>query len=144
MIATPASPWLRFAALVYDLFPLLGLWMLTTAAALLAVHGDVDVAHPTFAYRMTLQLALLVVAASYFVASWVRGGQTIGMRAWRMRVVDEQGRPLAWPRALLRFVVALASAALVGAGFLWCFIDARGRAWHDLVARSVVVRVSSR
>jgi len=141
IVATPVSPWLRLLALVYDLFPLLGLWMLATAVALLAAHGDVDVAHPPAAYRAALQAALLLVGAAYFVASWSRGGQTIGMRAWRMRVVDEQGQALPWPRALLRFAVALVSAAAAGLGFLWCFVDARGRAWHDLAARSVVVRL---
>lgn len=140
-VTTPASPWLRLAAIAYDLFPLAGLWMLTAAAALFAVHGDVDVAHPSALYRTTLQVALLGVSAAYFVVSWARGGQTIGMRAWRMRVVDEGGRPLTWGRALLRFAVALASAAVGGLGFLWCFVDARGRAWHDLAARSVLVRI---
>ncbi len=139
-VTTPASPWLRFAAIVYDLFPLAGLWMLVAAIALSIVHGDVDVAHPGAAYRASLQAALLVVSAAYFVVSWARGGQTIGMRAWRLRVVDEHGQSLPWARSLLRFATALFSFALFGVGFAWCFVDARGRGWHDLAARSIVVR----
>jgi len=141
MSTTPASLWLRLAAAIYDLFPLLALWMATAGVVLLAAHGEVDVAHPELAYRLTLRSALLVVTAAYFVVSWARGGQTIGMRAWRLRLVDASGQALPWPRCVLRFVVACISLAALGLGFLWCLVDARNRAWHDLVARSVLVRL---
>jgi uncharacterized RDD family membrane protein YckC len=137
---TPASIWLRAAAAVYDLFPLVGLWMLTVALAMLVAHGDIDVAHPPPAWHLMLQTALLAVTAAYFVFSWVRGGQTIGMRAWRVRVVSTDGGVLPWPRALLRFALALASLLALGLGFLWCVIDRRRRGWHDIIARSEVVR----
>jgi len=141
MSTTPASLWLRLAAAIYDLFPLLALWMLTAGIALLAAHGEVDVAHPSIAYRLSLRSALLVVTAAYFVVSWSRGGQTIGMRAWRLRVVDANGNALPWPRCVLRFLVACVSVGVIALGFLWCLIDARKRAWHDIAARSVLVRI---
>ncbi len=141
MSSTPASLWLRLAAAIYDLFPLLALWMLTAGLALLAVRGDVDPAHPTLGWQLGLRAALLVVTAAYFVISWARGGQTIGMRAWRLRVVDADGVALGWPRAALRFVVACVSLLALGIGYFWCLFDRRKRGWHDLAARSVVVRL---
>jgi uncharacterized RDD family membrane protein YckC len=140
--ATPAPLHLRLAALVYDLFPLAALWMATAGVFLLAAHGEVDAAHPPMAYRFGLRLALLAVTAGYFVLSWSRGGQTIGMRAWRIRITALDGGALPWPRALLRFIVALLSLGMVGIGFLWCLIDLKRRAWHDLAARSACVRVA--
>ena len=141
MAATPAPLWLRLGAAVYDLFPLIALWMLVVALFLFAARGEVDVAHPPPAYHLALQFALLAATAAYFVASWARGGQTIGMRAWRLRVVDEKGGALPWPRALLRFGVAIVSLGALGLGFLWCLIDRNGRAWHDMAARSIVARL---
>ena len=141
MSPTPASLWLRLAAGIYDLFPLLALWMLTAALVLFAVHGNVDVAHPSLGYRLTLRAALVAVTAGYFVISWSRGGQTIGMRAWRLRVVGADGSPLQWPRALLRFAIALVSLGALGIGFLWCLFDRERRAWHDIGARTAVVRL---
>jgi uncharacterized RDD family membrane protein YckC len=138
---TPASLWLRIAAAIYDLFPLSGLWMLTAALAMLVAHGDIDVAHPPTAWRAMLQLALCVVTAAYFVASWSGGGQTIGMRAWHLRVVASDGNALPWPRALLRFALALVSLFASGLGFAWCLLDRRRHSWHDIGARSEVVRV---
>ena len=141
MTSTPASLWLRLAAAIYDLFPLIGLWMLTAALALLVAQGAVDPAHPPLAWRLALRVGLLVVTGAYFAISWARGGQTIGMRAWRLRVVDANGNALSWPRCLLRFLVACVSLGAIGLGFLWCLIDARKRAWHDIAAGSVLVRL---
>lgn len=138
----PASLWLRLAAAVYDLFPLIALWMLSAGMFLLAAHGQVDAAHPPIAYRLALRATLLAVSAAYFVVSWSRGGQTIGMRAWRLRVVASDGGPLPWPRALLRFTIAVVSIAALGLGFFWCLIDREGRCWHDIAARSAFTRKS--
>lgn len=138
---SPAPLWLRLAAAIYDLFPLIALWMLTAALFLLATHGNIDAAHPSFAYKLALQSALLVVSGAYFVISWSRGGQTIGMRAWRLRVVADDGGALPWPRALLRFALALVALLALGLGFLWCLFDARRRGWHDIVTRSCFARV---
>lgn len=140
--STPAPLHLRLAALAYDVFPLAALWMATAGLFLLAARGDVDAAHPPAGYRLALQFALLAVTAGYFVLSWTRGGQTIGMRAWRIRIVAAEGAALPWPRALLRFAVALVSLAAAGAGFLWCLFDRDRRAWHDLAARSACVRLA--
>ena len=116
--------------------------MLSAGLALLIVHGRIDIAHPPALFRFGLRAALLGVSAAYFVISWARGGQTIGMRAWRLRVVAADGNALPWLRALLRFAVALVSLAACALGFLWCLIDPTRRGWHDVAARSSVIRMA--
>ena len=143
MSSTPASLWLRIAAGIYDLFPLIALWMATAGIALFAVHGTVDLAQPSLGWRVGLRAALFLVTAAYFVISWARGGQTIGMRAWRLQIVNEGGNALGWPRAVLRFVVACVSLLALGVGYFWCLFDGRKRGWHDLAARSVLVRLQN-
>jgi len=142
MSSTPAPLWLRLAAALYDLFPLIALWMLTVAIGLSIVHGNIDVAHPPQMFRFALRAALLAVTALYFVVSWSRGGQTIGMRAWRLRVIDADGKSLAWARSLLRFAVMLVSLGALGLGFVWCLVDRERRGWHDIAAKSLVVRLA--
>lgn len=68
-----------------------------------------------------LQLFVFVVLAIYFIVFWTRGGQTVAMRAWHVRLVRADGRPLTQARALARylaswiwFVPALATAWLAG------------------------------
>ncbi|HEY0231901.1 MAG TPA: RDD family protein [Dokdonella sp.] len=139
--STPAPLWLRLAAAAYDLFPLAALWMLTAGLCLLTVGGHVDLAHPPLAWRVSLRLALLVVTAAYFVISWSRGGQTIGMRAWRLRVVSTQDAALSGSRALARFAASLLSLLALGIGFFWCLFEPERRGWHDLLVGSRVIRL---
>jgi len=139
---TPAPLWLRLAALGYDLLVLVAVWMLVAALVLLAFRGEVDVADQPPLYHFVLQASLLAATAGYFVISWTRVGQTIGMRAWRLRVVDAgNGRPPPVRHALLRFAVGLVSLLAAGLGFVWCVLQPERRAWHDLAAGTRVERL---
>lgn len=137
--AVPAPLRLRLAAAAYDLLPLLGLWFVAAVLALAVTGGALDTR--TFTGKLIVQAFALGLSAAYFVVSWTRGGQTIGMRAWKLRVVDASGAPLRWSQALLRFTVALVSLAALGAGFWWALFDTQKRAWHDIVARTRVSRL---
>ena len=139
MSAQPGAPlWRRLAALFYDVLVLVALWMFAAALILLAFGGDVDVADQPLLYHLVLQITLLVLSAAYFVISWSRGGQTIGMRAWRVRIVDAEGRSPKPAQSLMRFALALISL-IGGFGFIWCLFDADRRAWHDLMAKTRMV-----
>ena len=137
--ATPASLRLRVAAAAYDLLPLVGLWFVAAVLALAVTGGALDTHAP--AGKFLVQGFALALSAAYFVVSWSRGGQTIGMRAWRLRVVAADGNRVSWPRASTRFFVALVSLAALGAGFWWALVDARGRTWHDMATRTRAVRL---
>jgi len=137
--ATPASLWLRVLAGAYDLLPLLGLWFFAGALAL-GLSGGLLESHQDLRKLLT-QVLVLAFSAGYFVTSWTRGGQTIGMRAWRLRAVGDDGCSITPLRALLRFGVALISLAAAGIGFAWALHDSRQRTWHDLAARTVVIRL---
>ena len=85
---------------------------------------------------------LCCVPLLFFVWFWTHGGQTLGMRVWRMRVVTADGRPLALRQAVLRLASALLSWATLGLGFLWVLVDPQQLAWHDRLSgtRLVVTR----
>jgi uncharacterized RDD family membrane protein YckC len=136
--ATPASLWLRVLAGSYDALPLLGLWFFAGAIAL-GLSGGSLLAHEELRKLLT-QVLVLAFTATYFAISWTRGGQTIGMRAWRLRVTSVDGTRVAWPRALLRFLVGLISLGALGVGFLWALFDPQKRTWHDIAASTCVVR----
>ncbi|HXS73073.1 MAG TPA: RDD family protein [Rhodanobacteraceae bacterium] len=137
----PAALWRRLAALVYDVFPLIALWMITVFVCLYAAGGHYDPAHPQWAQRLWLQIALLAVTAAYFLISWTRIGATIGMRAWRLKLLREDGGKVGVVRALARFFVALLSLAVAGIGFWWALFDRDKRALHDRVCGTRMVRL---
>ena len=125
-----APLWRRVAAGVYDVFPVAALWMVAAALAFALAGGRVDGHHPAF------RAWLLLVTFGYYAISW-RGGQTIGMRAWKIRI--EPAR-LPWPRLALRFAVAVVGVLAAGAGIWWSLFDEERRCWHDLASGTRVVR----
>jgi uncharacterized RDD family membrane protein YckC len=85
------------------------------AAALRALFGAAGPIGSGTVERALLQVFLVALLGAYFVWSWVRGGQTLAMRAWKLRVVRPDGGPIDARRALARF--ALAGLAL-GSGLV--------------------------
>jgi uncharacterized RDD family membrane protein YckC len=76
--------------------------------------------------RRELQLFIVAVLAAYFLWCWLRGGQTLAMRAWRIRLVDVTPR-----KALVRFLLA---AALLPLSILWALLDRDHQFLHDRLA----------
>ena len=132
--------WRRFAALAYDLLPLLGLWFVAGALWVAALHRVYDPQHPDPVLRWLLIAWLLLVAGAYFVVSWVRVGATIGMRAWKFRLVRVDGGRLDARTAALRFVLAVVSLAALGAGFWYAWGNPERRTWHDRASGTRALR----
>lgn len=148
---TPAPVWRRLAAGAYDLLPLAALWM-AAAAAWIAVaqwlqpaQRDAMESWGRWAVgNWPFRAWLLAVALGYYAGSWATAGQTIGMRAWQLRVVAADGAPPRWRAALLRFAVAAAGIAALGIGLWWAWADPRRRMLHDLAAGTEVRRLPPR
>jgi uncharacterized RDD family membrane protein YckC len=85
-------------------------------------------------------LCLFAIAAAFFCTCWVRGGQTLGMRAWRIRVVRDDGRAVTYAQAITRFGAGLAAFVPAGLGLWWSLFDGAKRGWHDRWTGTRVVR----
>jgi len=90
--------------------------------------------------RLVFQVYVLAVCGAYFVFCWVRSGQTLPMKTWRIRLVTEQGKPVAVGRAFQRYVLAVPSV-LSGIGVLWALLDRDRQFLHDRLAKTRIVRV---
>jgi uncharacterized RDD family membrane protein YckC len=117
----------RLAAIFYDLFLLLAILFLATAIALPFNNGE------AFSSEQYLYpLWLLFVSFFFYAWFWTHGGQTLGLRSWKMTLLTASGKPVSWRQAAIRFVSALISWGFIGLGFLWIFLDPQKRAWHDI------------
>ncbi len=87
-------------------------------------------------------IGIFAVIVLYFPWFWVKGGQTPGMRLFDLHVVrDRDGGSVGWGSAILRLIGLYFIDGLVFyIGFIWIFIDKRRRAWHDLIAGTVVIK----
>jgi uncharacterized RDD family membrane protein YckC len=124
----------RLAAIFYDTL-LLGALLLVAVALVtfsleMGLGYELDPTHPLY------RIYLLLVSIAFFVWFWTHGGQTLGMRAWSLRVVRSDGQPLELKDALLRYAAALLSWAACGLGFLWILVDREQLAWHDRISKT--------
>lgn len=87
------------------------------------------------------ELCLLAIAAAFFSIFWAHGGQTVGMRSWKIRVVRDDGSALSLARALARFGAGIVALIPAGLGLWWGAFDSAKRGWHDRWTRTRVVRV---
>jgi uncharacterized RDD family membrane protein YckC len=128
MTEAPRAPGLarRFACAAYELLILAALELIATFP-FLAIAGD----STSGVRRHLLQAYVLAVAAAYFVGFWTRGGQTLAMKTWRIRLESADGSRVGVMRAIRRFLLALAGTAALGIGFLWALLDREGQFLHD-------------
>jgi uncharacterized RDD family membrane protein YckC len=83
--------------------------------------------------RHLLQLFILVVLAAYFLWCWLRGGQTLAMKAWRIRLVDVTPK-----KAILRFLLAVLFFPVT---IPWALVDKDRQFLHDRLAGTRLICV---
>ena len=91
--------------------------------------------------RHAFQLYLFLVIGLYFVGSWRRGGQTLPMKTWKLRLVAADGDRISLRQAVLRYVYAWPCLALGGIGILYAPFDRERQFLHDRLAGTRIVRL---
>ncbi|MBF6648154.1 MULTISPECIES: RDD family protein [unclassified Methylobacter] len=123
----------RLAAIIYDLFLLLALLFFATALLLPLNAGEAFTSQQFF-----YPVYLLVISFFFYAWFWTHGGQTLGLRTWKLKVLTFNGEPINWKQAFLRFLGAIISWAFFGLGFLWILIDKNRRGWHDYLSKTAL------
>ncbi|MCK5640558.1 MAG: RDD family protein, partial [Gammaproteobacteria bacterium] len=110
----------RLAAIFYDTLLLIAVLVAASfPPVLLFTSGE----QTPPAWAPLFRSYLLTVSFLFYGWFWTHGGQTLGMRVWRVRVQTRKGHGITWWQALLRFIVAIVSWACLGLGFLWSLFD---------------------
>lgn len=133
----------RLTAMLYDLLLVVavvaGVFALALAVQVKLLDSADHVLHPVVAQALTVASVY-----GFFIGFWLVGGQTLGMRAWRIKLVDFSGEPPTLGKAILRCCGATLSGACMGLGYLWCLIDRRNRYWHDYLSRTELILLPPR
>jgi len=134
----------RLLALVYDFWPALALWMLVslcfTLGYTIAGHDPHRNIAPWSALQWSIWFVCWLLTGAYAVISWRRGGQTLGMRPWRLRVIAADGTAPSWRALCLRYAIGTVSLLAAGLGFWWAWFDRDRLSWHDRGSGTRMVR----
>lgn len=126
------------AAFVYDLFILAALSMVL-AALYTAMAGEAF--HESDLTKTLFQLNWIAMISAYYLISWRRVGQTIGMRAWRIKVVSLTNAPLSWSDCWRRLGAAVVNLLLLNLGWLGYLLSAQ-KSLTDHLSRTRIERLA--
>ncbi|GGY42538.1 RDD family protein [Bacterioplanes sanyensis] len=134
----------RLAAMLYDSLVLISLYIMAgfIVVALLKLINDGE-----FPGALPWSISVSIffcVAFLYYTHSWLRGGQTIGMKAWRIALVNNNEKhgqvlPLQLSQCMLRCGCGFFSLLAGGLGFWWMLFDRQQRTWHDMASVTRII-----
>jgi uncharacterized RDD family membrane protein YckC len=128
----------RFAAILYDGFLVVAVWMISTIILVATVTDGGEVKGPLY------QAVLYIELGVFYVYFWHFRGQTLGMQVWKIRCVDETGESPGLEDCIKRFLFATVSSAPMGLGFLWVFLNPQRLAWHDIASHTRVIYMGAK
>jgi len=137
---TPAPLWRILAAMAYDSILVIAIWMVVTFIILSffgvenarTLEGEAVVLDPI--YKNITFTAMIVSAWAFYGWFWTHSGQTLGMQAWRIRVVSKQGQPITVAQSVVRFGAAMVSWLLLGIGYWMMLFNSEKETLHDKVS----------
>lgn len=133
------SNFMRLGAILYDIILLASIFILATFIYLAFNHFEII--EPGNIY---FRIYLLIISYGFFVYFWTRYGQTTGMVAWKLKVVNKNGNKLNIFNSSLRFILALISISFFGIGLLWIFLNKEKQSLYDIFAKTKLILVEKK
>lgn len=135
-----AGFWKRVFALIYDLLLVVAILMLAagvgTLVAELLSPGISSSEQDAVRHHPLFQAWLVLAWYGYYAICWHNGGQTLGMKTWRLKLVSMKGEKLALHQGVLRFF-----SALGGLGLLYALIHPQRLSLQDILSGSAVLQL---
>jgi len=129
----------RLGAMLYDTLCCVAIAMLATALWLPFTQGQA-IGEDNIFYR----IYLFVIIFIFFTSFWTHGGQTLGMKAWRIKVINQDDdKPITFKQATRRFFAAIPALLFAGIGLWWMLFNKQHRTWQDYASGSRVIIVSA-
>ena len=144
--AGPAPVWRQFAAMIYDSFLILAIMFLVGFINLgiqMQIYGSEELKAMTESGQSVggpvFYIVLFMSIFSFFAFFWSKRGQTLGMQAWKIRILSKEGNHITLQQCLIRWLVAIPSLLLCGLGTFWSLWDRHGYSWQDHLSNSQTI-----
>jgi uncharacterized RDD family membrane protein YckC len=124
----------RLGAIIYDLFLTFSLTFFIVGVVLI-LFFDKQAQIGDWMFLLTLLSSYF-----YFSWSWVKGGQTLGMKAWKFHIKQENGENISHKQALIRSLLAIVSLSVLGLGFVYQLFDKNNLSLHDKFSHTQLMK----
>ena len=121
----------RLGSIIYDFF-LVFSFVFFVEGVVIIINNKQAITSSLFFYLLTLPLIY-----AYFSMSWIRGKQTLGMRAWKFEIIQKDGSNVTQKQSLIRFLLAIIS--LLGIGFIFQFFNQYKLPLHDYYSKTYLI-----
>jgi len=105
------GPTRQLLAIFYDAWLLAAVFMVASAITLPFTHGK-----PVEPGNPFMTTYIFFVWYGFYAWFWTHGGQTLGMRSWKIKLITDAGEPLSLWHALLRFITGIPAWTLITIG----------------------------
>jgi uncharacterized RDD family membrane protein YckC len=137
----------RIAALIYDSFLLFAIWIAVGAFIILPIRFSIyglpedndDWSGFPFIIQIVLSCFILMTLAGYYFVCWRKQGQSLGMKAWRLKLQQPNGELADAKQCILRSLIAPFSIGFFGLGYAWCFVSSSRGCVHDQITGTEVI-----
>ena len=123
----------RIGSISYDLF-LVFSFVFFMAGIVILINDKKPITNPFFFFLVTLPAIY-----AYFSISWVKGKQTLGMRAWKFEIIQKDGGNITYQQSIIRFLLAVVS--LAGIGFIFQFLNKYKLPIHDYYSKTYLMSI---
>lgn len=121
----------RLVIMFYD--AILLITVLFFAAIIVSVPLNITLDHPLFPLFI---IYIYSVGFLFLGWCWTHGGQTLGLKTWKIKLISDSGNEVNWKEALIRYLASLLCWLSCGIGFLWCYTNKERLAWNDLLSKT--------
>lgn len=156
------NPFKRLLASLYDSLLVLATLFIASAISLFFTERNITT-------NIVMTVYLLGVIYLFYGWFWTHGGQTLGMRAWKQKLVQFDGQAVSWQQAFIRFITALPAWclflfglllwmlpekivisgwltlapywALIIIGLVWLYFDNRSNNWRDKLSGTHIITI---
>ena len=90
--------------------------------------------------KLSLQLYFYSIIQFFFVWFWVNDGGTLGMKTWKIKIINNNGNNISYKQALIRFNVAIISLIIFGLGFMMAIFNKEKKCLHDIISKTILIK----
>ena len=135
--SNPVSLPRRVLVIIYDSILLAAVLIFTSLPII--IPFKITIEHTLYPLYI---IYIYFIAFIFFAWNWTHGGQTLGLKTWKIKLIADSGKNVTWKQSFLRYIGSLICWLSCGIGFLWCYTNKDRLAWNDIISKTRLTKIT--